>query len=31
MTNTKDASKFPLVVIIGGGFGGIEAAKKTCG
>ncbi len=28
MTNTKDASKFPLVVIVGGGFGGIEVAKK---
>ena len=28
MTNTKDASKFPLVVVIGGGFGGIEVAKK---
>jgi NADH dehydrogenase len=26
--NTSDSSKFPLVVIIGGGFGGLQVAKK---
>src|SRR4051812_23632411 len=26
--NTKDNSKFPLVVIVGGGFGGMQVAKK---
>jgi NADH dehydrogenase len=26
--NTPDSSKFPLVVIIGGGFGGLQVAKK---
>ncbi|MDR3694811.1 NAD(P)/FAD-dependent oxidoreductase [Mucilaginibacter sp.] len=26
--NTKDGSKFPKVVIIGGGFGGLQVAKK---
>ncbi|WDF75316.1 NAD(P)/FAD-dependent oxidoreductase [Mucilaginibacter sp. AW1-7] len=26
--NTSDSSKFPLVVIVGGGFGGLQVAKK---
>lgn len=26
--NTSDSAKFPLVVIIGGGFGGLQVAKK---
>ncbi|SDF05183.1 NADH dehydrogenase [Mucilaginibacter pineti] len=26
--DTKDSSKFPLVVIVGGGFGGLQVAKK---
>jgi len=26
--NTTNNSKYPLVVIIGGGFGGIEVAKQ---
>ncbi|HEY9197186.1 MAG TPA: NAD(P)/FAD-dependent oxidoreductase, partial [Mucilaginibacter sp.] len=28
MNTTRDSSKFPLVVIIGGGFGGLQVAKK---
>jgi len=26
--NSKDKSKFPLVVIVGGGFGGMQVAAK---